>query len=321
MTTETSQVAGARAGAFSSILVPVDGSPESERAIKSAAQFDVDRIVLLRVLGGDPLGEVSSPLDLFTGWRREKIDEVTADLERLTTENATAAGSVEMAIRYGNPAEEIIKESAHHDLIVMGSHGRGAAGRRVFGSTTDRVARHGSTPVMIVRTGDHGIDIDSAQRLVVPLDGSELAEGALPIAGRVARMLDIPLHLVRVVGMNEILATVRARRKEDVDTATSDDPDPYEVARIATEAEATSYLSRVASALTAEGFQVTEEMRGGTPAFELLWVVTENDIVVMTSRGQGGFQRWSVGSVAEKMVREAKAPVLLVPIEHPGEAG
>ena len=302
---------------FSSILVPVDGSAESERAIVYAGKFAVDRILLLRVLGGDPPGESQSPLDIFTSWRHEKIDEAVSDLERLAKEHAEAAQTIETATRYGNPAEIIIEEAVRHDLIVMSSHGRGAAGRKVFGSVADRVLSHSTVPTLVVRVedGDAVGTGTGAGRIVVPLDGSELAEEALPVARRAARMLERPLHLTRVVGMDEILATVRTRRKAGgTDAIQVPDADPYEVARIDTEAEATSYLEDVAARFRDEGFQVTEEMRGGTPAFELAWAVTPSDLVVMTSRGQGGFQRWMVGSVAERMVREAPAPVLLVPV-------
>jgi nucleotide-binding universal stress UspA family protein len=52
---------------------------------------------------------------------------------------------------------------------------------------------------------------------------------------------------------------------------------------------------------------------GGTPAHVLLDLFAEDDLVVMTSRGHGGAQRWLLGSTAEKLVRESVAPVLLVP--------
>lgn len=293
---------------FRSILVPVDGSDIAEQAIAYAAQFDVDRIVLLRVEPGDPPDEQAPADDRYATWQREQVEKVTQYLDELRSAHASAAGTVETRIRYGNPAEEIITEAATHDLIVMSSHGKGAAGRLVFGSVADRVMRYGATPTLLVRAGEQGVEMARPSRVVVPLDGSDLAEQALPIATRLANMLSVPVHLVRIVDMEEVLKTVRNQR------APASESDPYERARVATEGAAKEYLEGIRDRIQAQGLKAIAEVHGGTPSFELLWMVTEKDLAVMTSRGQGGFQRWLVGSVAEKMVRQAKVPVLLVPV-------
>jgi nucleotide-binding universal stress UspA family protein len=319
----TADASGTTGGAFTSILVPVDGSPEAERAIICAAQFDVDRIVLLRVDPGDPVDADAPEADIYAQWLRQHHASLVSYLDGLASAHAGAAGKITTTVRYGDPAEEIIAEARDHDFVVMSSSGKGAAGRLLFGSTADRVTRHSTTPVLVMRTGEDGASAGPAERLVVPLDGSELAERALPIAGKIARMLSAPIHLVRSVGMDEVLATVKAAREASDHSLFETDDDPYETARKRTDEEAARYLERVRARLQATGgLTVTTELLGGTAAFELLWAVNEKDIVVMTSRGEGGVQRWLVGSVADKMVREAKAPVLLVPIGRPhGDAG
>ena len=296
--------------AFRSILVPVDGSDISEQAIAYASQFDVDRIVLLRVESGEAPEEQAAATDAYAQWQREQLEKVSLYLDELRTAHARAAGTVETLIRYCNPAEEIITEAENHDLIVMSSHGKGAAGRLMFGSVADRVVRYGSTPSLLVRAGEHGVATVRPTRIVVPLDGSEIAENALPVVIRLSTMLGVPAHLVRIIGMEEVLQTVRQQR------APASEPEPYERARVAAEAAATVYLESVRARLQALDVETTTEVAGGTPSFELIWMVAEEDLVVMTSRGLSGFQRWLLGSVAEKMVREAKAPVLLVPV-HP----
>ncbi len=66
---------------------------------------------------------------------------------------------------------------------------------------------------------------------------------------------------------------------------------------------------------------MTTEIRGGTPAFELAWAAGADDLVVITSRGQGGRKRWMIGSVAEKLIRESEAPVVVVPMDRDGGVG
>ena len=76
--------------------------------------------------------------------------------------------------------------------------------------------------------------------------------------------------------------------------------------------EAHDYLDRHAEELRAQGCEdVTTEVVEGSVPFTLLWAANPDDVMVMTTRGQGGYKRWALGSVAEKMVREAPCPVLL----------
>jgi nucleotide-binding universal stress UspA family protein len=307
---------------LSSILVPLDGSDASREAIPYAAAFRVDRLVFLRVLGGEAPGEDGGALDFFGSWRRDRIDEADADLRRIVADNADSAGTVEREVRYGDPAEEIIAASAEFDLVAMASKGRGTVGRSVFGSVADRVVRYGSRPTLVTRVDDTPITEAFPTRVLVPLDGSSRAELALPLATRIAAMMDVSLHLVRAVGMDEILATARRHRQgEPFDPTDQPDADPYEVAREATEREATGYLDDVAARLREAGYEATTELRGGTPAFELAWAAGSDDLVVMTSRGLGGPTRWRLGSVTEKLIRESEAPVVVVPVGAEADGG
>lgn len=304
------------------ILVPLDGSEASREAIPYAVALHGDRLVFLRVLGGEAPGEDGGPLDFFAIWRRDRIQEVEADLRRLVAEHADAAATVAYEVRYGDAAEEIIAASAEFELVAMTSRGRGAVGRSVFGSVVDRVVRYGTRPTLVTRVDETRITDAFPTRVMVPLDGSGLAERALPLATRLAALAGVALHLVRVVGMDEILATVRRRRKGPLfDPTAETDADPYEVARQLTENEARQYLDDVAARMREAGHEVTTEMRGGTAAFELAWAADPDDLVVMSSRGQGGQKRWRIGSVVEKLIRESEAPVVVVPLGGEGEGG
>src|SRR5690606_17434513 len=91
------------------------------------------------------------------------------------------------------------------NLIVMVSHGRGALGRLIHGAVADQVTRDATVPVMVIRKelevpGPVGI-----MRLVLPLDGSALAEQSLPFATELAQRLAVPIMLVRSVNVAEMM--------------------------------------------------------------------------------------------------------------------
>ena len=142
------------------------------------------------------------------------------------------------------------------------------------------------------------------QRIVVPLDGSELAERALPKAEELARLAGAPLHLVRVVDVARlgryglyglaIEASALELALEDERNAAQD------------------YLERKQRELSERGVSVTVELREGVVTRELLLLMRPGDVVVMASHGRGGLARWFLGSVAEEIVRRSTVPVLLV---------
>lgn len=305
-----------------SVLVPVDGSEASGRAVQYAATLNADRIVLMRVVAAEEPRDTDSVTDPYTRWYDIHIASVRDELALLKDQYSSAAGSVETEIRHGDPAEQIMDSGRSFDLIVMSTHGRGAAGRMIFGSVGDRVVRYGTAPTLLIRVGSENKTHVNVTRLVLALDGSELAEKALSIVARLARMLDVPILLVRCVAMEDVLATLRNWRSgPSSGSAEASDDDPYEQARIATEAAASDYLEGVRARFASDGVAVTTEVRGGTPVFELLWTVGEGDVIVVTSRGMGGYQRWKLGSTAERLVREAECPVLLVPTQTEGQIG
>jgi nucleotide-binding universal stress UspA family protein len=147
-----------------------------------------------------------------------------------------------------------------------------------------------------------------AKRVLVPLDGSRLAEAALPFAVDLARDADASLVLLRVV-----------------EAATSE---PSSVRLDATR-EAERYLDDVAGRAHAEGArQVIRSLWGGSPGHAIVAAAEHHgvDIIVMTTHGRTGLQRECFGSVAESVLRGASRPVLVVRSDHatcempPGQA-
>jgi nucleotide-binding universal stress UspA family protein len=301
------------------ILVPLDGSPEAEKAAGYAQSLlppDGD-LVLLRVVAGPQDFEswkavppsVKAAISASREAAREYLESVTGQLSANGPE-------VRTNVMVGDPADQILQsaDAEQVDLVVMTTHGRGAGGRAIFGSVADRVARHGTRPTLLLR-GPASVEGDYSSalpdRLVVPLDGSALAERALSVAARLAHGHGIPIQLIRVIALDEILDEVWRDRQDGFLTMPEDET--FEEARMHRERVADEYLAGHADRLRAQGVAVHHEVLNGSPVFALLDVLKPGDLAVMTSHGRGGVRRWLLGSVAEKLVRHAPGPVLLVP--------
>jgi nucleotide-binding universal stress UspA family protein len=288
------------------ILVPFDGSVQASRALEISRDLKPDRLILLRVLTDEFLGIPGTKPESHDG----ELDHLHEELENIAAPLRATGIDIQIQLVFGDAAEEIIAAGQSCDLIVMTTRGQGAASRALFGSVADRVSRHSITPTMLVRSVA-GTTVTPRQRIVVPLDGSHRAEVALPMATRLASILMTPVHIVRVIDLDDVRATIRAARH-----ATPDAPeigDTFDDARLFTEEQALNYLETVASPLREQGLEVNTEVLRGTPSFVLLWSIKAADLVVMTSHGRGGFRRWLLGSVAEKLVREGEAPLVLIP--------
>jgi len=142
------------------------------------------------------------------------------------------------------------------------------------------------------------------RRIIVPLDGSTLAEQALPQAEALAHLTGAPLHLVRVidpVGPGALGTVTLHTDALAVQLLLEEE-------RIA----ARDYLERVERDVRDRQHAVTVEYRQGPATQELLAMTQPGDLLVMATHGRGGLARWFLGSVAEAIVRRASIPVLLV---------
>jgi nucleotide-binding universal stress UspA family protein len=287
---------------FDLIVVPLDGSAAAEAALAYAELIPSRRVRLLSVEpdAAPPLA-VEEPV--WGAWRSHREREVRAFLERAAEPLRRQGRVVETVVAFGDPAGEIVAAATPADLIVMGSHGRGAGDRLRFGSVADRVARHAAAPTLVVRGGARPAAAPPLERLVGPLDGSPLAERALPVAAALAGDLGRPVHLIRVVDVDALRAAVQAGTHAAAAYARSQEV----VCR-----QAEEYLAAQAQHLRDRDLAATTELRTGPPAAELLAAIQPGDLVVLTTHGRGGLRRWLLGSVAEKLVRLAAAPVLLM---------
>lgn len=134
-------------------------------------------------------------------------------------------------------------------------------------------------------------------KILVPLDGSAVAEAILPEAEKVAIAFKSTISLLRVAYAPTVPGT-----------------DPTE-AQVAVVQEAEEYLHGIEQRLQAKGFSVDSHVRYGDEAEEILDHCTQHhdiDLIAMSTHGRSGVKRWILGSVAEKVLRHATKPIFLV---------
>ena len=145
------------------------------------------------------------------------------------------------------------------------------------------------------------------ERIVVPLDGSELAEEALAHAEPLAQAIGAPLHLVRVIDTPSLahVGTIGLGVEQAALSAA--------LQRIAAEqAAATEYLAGIREHMVQRGLGTTTAVVTGEVVAELLGAIRPRDLLVMTTHGRTGLARWFFGSVAEAVIRRSPVPVLVV---------
>jgi nucleotide-binding universal stress UspA family protein len=131
------------------ILVAYDGSPQAQRALEWATRLEHAAATVLGVVptlaGSERIADAVDPT--------VEVDALRADLREAAAKLRAAGVTAQPLERAGNPAQVIIEtaEEGAFDLIVIGSRGRHAIERFLFGSTAERVAWHAETPVLIVR--------------------------------------------------------------------------------------------------------------------------------------------------------------------------
>jgi nucleotide-binding universal stress UspA family protein len=266
------------------ILVPLDGSDVAEQALPYAEALAAPGCQLILL----------------------EVDQDEDELSALVR-HADSCARLETAT--GDPAQQILQVARDLGvgLIVMTTHGRGALGRWAFGSVADTVTRTAPVPVLIVRPRQgEAPAVPVIQRVVVPLDGSALAERALPIAQALAQKLNIPVHLITTIDLTSLLP-VEMLPTVAFDAGLYDET----VAKLRAGAEA--WLTQAAEQLQRAGVTATWEVLSGSPFLVINDAVAPGDLLVMASHGRGGAKRWLLGSVAEKLIREAPVPVVIVP--------
>jgi nucleotide-binding universal stress UspA family protein len=295
----------------SPLLVPCDGSANAEAVLPFVPMLagGQGEVILLHVVAEakdlrGPRGEIVLSAE---EWRRASEAAASAALDRAEAALASLSPDLRVTreIATGDPAEQIdeVAARAKASAILLSSQGASATGMGGFGSVVSRVVRTSPVPVMVVRPHAAPAGDGLIARFVVAHDGSQRAERMLPLVRDLARRLDAPVHVVTVVQDEEgpLPASVAARiapHLRDVVHA-----DAHNLAQRSVEAAGANLLRH--------GLAATWEVLAGPAAPTIIDVCKPRDVLVITSHGRGG-TRWMLGSVAEKLIRECPAPVILL---------
>jgi nucleotide-binding universal stress UspA family protein len=293
----------------SQILVTLDGSDLAECALPWATtlarQLPAD-LVLLRVVSVSADIEDAVPETESLIARQES--EAREYLGRIANQMHAAGLSADTVLRRGPAADVIIEYAveAQVEQIIMATHGYSGFSRWIHGSVADRVLQSAIVPVLLVCANEKPLGESDAlvacQRILVPLDGSAVAEQVLPLTTRVARAFEADVILFQVP-----IAYASG-------SFTGDWYMPFEGVFETAERDAQAYLRSVASRLQAQGLQVSTAIQMGGVATAIIEYAEANqiDLIAMCTHGRTGLARWAMGSVADRVLRVGRMPLLLV---------
>lgn len=309
------------------LLVPLDGSPLAEHVLPYipllATTLDA-RIHLIQVLFyleteslfAYDAAVLYGSVDPFKGEHKEERQawetlhqNAEAYLETKAMELRSQGFDVDFSTHVGVPADIIVEvaESKQAAMIAMATHGYSGLRRWTLGSVTDKVVHTTTLPLFIVR----GEEVTPPQtptfkRLLVPLDGSELARQALPLALTIAKSAQ-----AEIVLMEAISPTIAAYPG----LHPLGRPIPmYEPVMEELRTQATQDMQNLATELAAEHVAVKTEVLTGHAAEVIVDEAEQRevDLIVMATHGYSGLRRWALGSVADKVLHATTTPLLLV---------
>jgi nucleotide-binding universal stress UspA family protein len=311
---------------YQSLYVPLDGSVASEHALpfavslarRSKANIRLAEVHLPALGLEEHVMAVSLQLEKEArGHERRHLDEIAA---RLHSEHSLDAKAAVLEIPIlGSLLADIEKHKP--DLIVMTTHGRGPFSRFWLGSIADGLIRHASVPILLLRPQPGVADFHrepECRRMLVLLDGSSLAEQIIPHAIEMARFKNAECTLMQLIEpvMPLLFYPAASEGRSEID---------HEILTQMYEAQqqratvADSYLAKVAKGLAAQGVPVKTMVVANQPIASAILQELETgnfDLVALATHGHGGVRRMIVGSVADKVIRSANCPVLVL---HPRE--
>jgi nucleotide-binding universal stress UspA family protein len=268
------------------ILLAVDGSENAEKAlpwVKQYAARETAEVILLRVV---------RPEETLPEYLPGLVEEAQKYLAGIERELNYAGVPCKLLVRKGNPARVIVHAADRErcDLILMSTRGGSRIERWMLGSVTEQVLRMSPDPVLVVRSRTTLPRQGHVRRVIVPVDGSKLAETALPWSGRLAKLLKAKLIILHVYPPGR--SGLRAPNQENFKTLNQ-------------------RMTRECIELQKKGLRASFNVQRGDPADRILAFADRNDLIVTTTHGRGGFKRWIFGSVAQKLIQDAGVPVLV----------
>jgi nucleotide-binding universal stress UspA family protein len=299
---------------YDKILVALDGSKLSEGILPyarfMAAKLNVP-VELLHVIDVEEWQSLSADQQI----RHERLlgaeqRSSMVYLKKMATIFADPAVT-KCTVKIGKPAEVIVDRAARNArmLIAMTTHGRSGIKRWLLGSIADKVLHAAANPLLLVRGTEEPKKLAAAplKRIMVALDGSRLAEMALPHASELAAKMGLGIVLTRVFGVPTPMF--------------AEDYGPYvEELWEQVETETQGYLDEKAKQLQGQGLtDVAIKAVAGFASEKLIDLADESGetLVAMCTHGRSGVTRWVLGSVTDRVVRHLPGPMLIIRAPSP----
>jgi nucleotide-binding universal stress UspA family protein len=296
------------------ILCPIDFSGHSRRALDHAiaiARWYEAKVTALYVFSPAPVaafgpGPVVFEPIVLTALDR---DQLLADTKAFAEAEGAPGITIDVAVREGNTAGEILEQAAsmNADLLVIGTHGRSGVERLVLGSVAEKVLRKATCPVLTVPT--HSPDAVPVgpilyKRILCPVDFSDASLNALKYATSMAQEADGQLTVLHVVAHE-------FENADDMASIVSDAGMTID-SFVKQREEALRRRLQEAVATAPEFCSVESLMTHGKPWRDVLRIATErrSDLIVMGVQGRGAADLLFFGSTTQHVVREALCPVL-----------
>jgi nucleotide-binding universal stress UspA family protein len=294
---------------FTKILVPLDRSNAAEKVLPFARKLAEALKIPVELLEVIDISALSAHMvaDKARFLARLIVRAENASRQYLDAIARSFPGLVVHCSRErGRPAEVILDKATPGTLIAMATHGRSGINRWLLGSVTEKVLRGTKHPLFLVRGDDKGKKKQSAglSSIIVPLDGSPLAESVLPTVIELAKVLQASVVLFRAY---ELPAKAYYGREDYL-------PD-YDALKNGLKDEAQVYLDKQVADLKARGLErVSTLLREGAGPEEIIRCAKQHpdSLVAMCTHGRSGIKRWVLGSVTEKVVRHSGDPVLVM---------
>lgn len=308
---------------YSKVIVPLDGSDLSEQALPYAQlvakslSAPIELVQAFDILPPGMLGAQSQGVmdQLVAGAQNRAESYLSGVRLRLEADGYLASTA---AVR-SSPAEAIVAQASTDPsaLVVMSTHGRGGIARWVLGSVTDRVLHTMPNPMLIVRAAGSGpaSPEGSIRTVVVPLDGSQLAELSLPHAASVAAALSARIALLRVTPTSEYYRHQLLSAIPEMGGIPDFHPASAEELAQADTDEVETYLADVENRLAidhAHGVSVEHQQHHDVAQAIIDRAAEQPSLVVMTTHGRSGMGRMVLGSVTDRVVRHSDAPILVI---------
>jgi nucleotide-binding universal stress UspA family protein len=283
---------------YKRILVPLDGSGLAEGALPYAEGVAIrlhSEVILLSIC--PPGGWFERPMKAYLEKRAGELSSLGIKASPLVAQGNAADGILDFA------------EKNDIDLIIISTHGHTGPSIWPLGSITSKILQKSRTPILLIRSREleAALREKELRKILVPLDGSQFAEGIIPYVEDLTEGMDNEVILIRIIEQAQIPDVVRY--------TAGFDGKKYEDELIArAEKEAKRYLSKKESALRNKGVEVSSTSLLGMPAQTILQYAEDNSVslIALSTHGFSGITKWAYGSVASKIIESSSKPVLLV---------